>query len=280
MYYNKKNYNYKNAKAKICVYLKGGFKVEHITRIITFWSVDGGTGKTTLAVNSALRYALTNPNKKILLMDWNENNPDIDSHLGYTPKNLIDLYHDLYADYLPINKLKQYLIQPPQAQNLYIFSGLYNIEYVFKFEAQHFVKLLEYYKNMDFDLIIIDVNSVLNFASSFVAARMCDKFVIVSDTTITSIRNISRFLVSVIERLKKNNEIIIAVNKFDNEILDKSLISKTFKGYTLVFIPKIYNMEYYLNNYQPVVTLVQQKTKIDKEKSEFIKSIDALINLF
>ena len=42
-----------------------------MTKIFTFWSVDGGVGKTTICVNPAVKTAMMYPDKKVAMLDFN-----------------------------------------------------------------------------------------------------------------------------------------------------------------------------------------------------------------
>lgn len=242
--------------------------------IITFWSVDGGVGKTTLSVNTACKLAKKYPLKKVLLLDLNLNNPDTDKHLGFEPKNLVELYNDFYANSITVEKLKNYLIKYHKLSNLYIFSGLYNIEYVCKFELEHFELLIEYYKNMDFDYIVIDINSVLNYDASFVAVDKSDVLLVVGEPTMASLRNLQRYL-NTISQIKDKKDIFIVINKYKNDILSKDLISKTFPDYKTLFIERMDIMEKYINNQIPVVLL----EKKNRQENAFDTSLDFLLKL-
>lgn len=240
--------------------------------IITFWSVDGGVGKTTLAVNTACKLAKQNPFKKVLLLDLNLNNPDTDKHLGFEPKNLVELYNDFYTNSITVEKIRNYLIKHHKLSNLFIFSGLYNIEYVCKFQPEHFELLIEYYRNMDFNYIVIDINSVLNYDASYVAVDKGDILLVVGEPTMASLRNLQRYL-NTITQIKDKNDIFIVINKYRTDILSKDLIIKTFPDYKVFFIERIDAMEKYINNQLPVA-LIEKK---NKQENTFDSSLNLLL---
>ncbi len=79
--------------------------------IYTFWSVNGGVGKTTLASNVALKTAIKYPEAKIALLDFNLFNPDIDLYMGIPNKDLKHMLDFFLKNEINFENISKYMLE-------------------------------------------------------------------------------------------------------------------------------------------------------------------------
>lgn len=134
-------------------------------QIVPFWSVRDQAGKTFSVVNTALMLA-TNKDLKVLLLDFNTENPNVHLHFRVSDadRNLAALCEDL-ANGFELNKhtLDDYLITHPVYKNLKILPG-----YILKMKLldpetlfSAFEKILVAAQASNFSTILVDTNSGL-----------------------------------------------------------------------------------------------------------------------
>jgi len=225
--------------------------------IYTFWSVNGGVGKTTLAVNTALKTAIMYPESKVILLDFNLFNPDIDLYLGIN-KELKYTLEFFVKNQINFKNISKYLIEYKRQKNLKIMPGLYDINFFDKLNSEHFLTLLEYLKKM-FDYIFIDINSSLNIDASFVSINSCDKLLIVGKSQHASIRNINRYKSKVLQKMGIENKIEIIINNFRTRF-DKDRIFNAL-GNEVFFIENNILVEQSTHEGKPFVLLTNKKLR-------------------
>lgn len=214
-----------------------------MTKIFTLWSVDGGVGKTTVAVNTAVKTAMMYPDKKVALLDFNLFNPDIDLHLGLSNKDLKYMLDFFLRNEINFENIDKYMFRYEKQKNLQVLTGLYDINFFDKFQLEHFTLLLEYLKKMGLDYIFIDVNSALNIDATFVSVCTCDKLLIVGEPQYTCIRNINRYLDEALRKLGiTEDKVELIINRYDPKLIDKSEINHIFGRENITYI-----------NYSPLI---------------------------
>lgn len=214
-----------------------------MTKIFTLWSVDGGVGKTTVAVNAAVKTAMMYPDKKVALLDFNLFNPDIDLHLGLSNKDLKYMLDFFLRNEINFENIDKYMFRYEKQKNLQVLTGLYDINFFDKFQLDHFTLLLEYLKKMGLDYIFIDVNSALNIDATFVSVCTCDKLLIVGEPQYTCIRNINRYLDEALRKLGiTEDKVELIINRYDPQLIDKNEINHIFGRENITYI-----------NYSPLI---------------------------
>lgn len=250
-----------------------------MSKIYTFWSVNGGVGKTTLATATAYSLAKKNRNKKVLLLDFNLVNPDTDYHLKIN--NVSDLKElcsyfstNTMTETVLRNFLKTYIRQP----NFHILSGLYDINFFDKIVMENFMTIIELAKQMDYDYIIIDVDNSLNVDATFVALTQADRVIVVGDCMYHSIRNTNRYIDDALSKINIfDDKIDIIVNKFDNEISDKDEVEKLLGRNDIFFIESNKYVPLYINKGIPFVECKEKKAKsLVKQMDDFVEHLMSL----
>lgn len=225
-----------------------------MTKIFTFWSVDGGVGKTTLCVNTAVKTAMMYPDKKVALLDFNLFNPDIDLHLGLSNKDLKYMLDFFLRNEINFENIDKYMFRYEKQKNLQVLTGLYDINFFDKFQLDHFTLLLEYLKKMGLDYIFIDVNSALNIDATFVSVCTCDKLLIVGEPQYTCIRNINRYLDEALRKLGiTEDKVELIINRYDPQLIDKSEINHIFGRDNVTYVSYSPLVKQSINKSEPFV---------------------------
>ena len=225
-----------------------------MTKIFTFWSVDGGVGKTTLCVNTAVKTAMMYPDKKVALLDFNLFNPDIDLHLGLSNKDLKYMLDFFLRNEINFENIDKYMFRYERQKNLQVLTGLYDINFFDKFQLEHFTLLLEYLKKMGLDYIYIDINSSLNIDATFVSVCTCDKLLIVGEPQYTCIRNINRYLDEALKKLGiTEDKVELIINRYNPQLIDKNEINHVFGKDNITYINYSQIVKQSINKSEPFV---------------------------
>lgn len=244
-----------------------------MAKVISFWSVDGGVGKTTLTTNLALMTALKNPTKKVVLIDFNLFNADVHYHLGIDESKIALPLEAFAMKEINFNNIEMQLMRYQNINNLWYLPGLADLNNFEKLRIYNFDMIIEYLKSSDkYDYIFIDMDSALNVDATFSAINKCDLLCVVGEPTYVSIKNILKVMDTVIKKVMTNNNVIYIFNKMSKELVAKSDIDYVF-GVENVF-PIDYNKQFpvSLNNQETIVF------KNTRELKNVKKQLDAIVN--
>lgn len=164
--------------------------------IVAFWSVLDQSGKTFSAVNTAL-FLASNKDLKILLIDFNIENPNVHLHFGFSDanKNLGALIEDI-EEGRRINKntLEHYLITHPVYKNLKILPG-----YILKMASkkqEYYIEIFEHIiksaQGLNFSTILLDLSSGLESKLNVYILKSCTKILLHSNESPGSLYAIKR----------------------------------------------------------------------------------------
>lgn len=193
-----------------------------MTKVVTFWSVDGGVGKSTLSTNLALNTALNNPTQRVLLLDFNLFNPDINYHLAIDPSK-ISLPLDAFSiKEISNENIATHIIRPTKLNNFWFLPGLADLNNFEKLDISVFDKIVEYLKSSNkYDYIFIDIDSALNIDATFSSINKSDLLCVVGEPTYLSIKNIMKVMDSVIKKILTHNNVIYIFNKMSKELVQR-----------------------------------------------------------
>ena len=167
----------------LSIKLKNNTLTDSLRTSAAFWSTRDQSGSTFLAVNTALLFS-QDPNKKVLLVDSNINNPNI--HLQLTlnsdnpNQNLSALCEDI--ENKSIHKLADignYLIEHPTFSNLHILQG--NILKAKKPAQQTIIKtiqsVIKYADQENYSIVLFDLDSGLEEEYIISTLKTVDKII-------------------------------------------------------------------------------------------------------
>jgi cellulose biosynthesis protein BcsQ len=150
--------------------------------LVLFWSVLDQSGKTFSAVNTAL-FLASNPDLKVLLLDFSVNNPSVHLQYGFqdADRNLGAIVEDTEEGLVLNSKvLEEYLITHPVYPNLKILPGmiLRHAEKGPEFYINLFNLILETTQSLNFSTILVDIDAGLIHPFSVYALRKATKILL------------------------------------------------------------------------------------------------------
>lgn len=187
-------------------------------RVISFFGGKGGTGKTTLAVNTAVSLAMNK--KKTLIIDADLQFGDVTVLLDLDPQDTIcelvreadNMTIDVIKSMLAMHKSGLDVLAAPKSPELAEYITDKNIELIIN-TARPF-----------YEYIIIDLAP--GFSDFTVAAiENSDTINLVANVDIVSLRN-SKICLGILEVLRQKEKTVLALNRAVNGIISRSDFEK------------------------------------------------------
>ena len=181
-------------------------------KIIMFYSPKGGTGSTTLAVNTAV--ALCNEETRVVIVDANLQFGDVALFLNEQGKNtILDLAPR--ADELDPNIVEEVMIKHA-VSGVHVLASPSRPEHGDKVNPEQFTKLLRYLRQL-YAYIIVDTSAYLNDITLSVL-DVAEVVVLVTAQDIPSIKNDRLFLDLLLTLNIPVEKVMLVMNKFDKRI--------------------------------------------------------------
>ena len=134
--------------------------------------------------------------------------------------------------------LEEIVSKHPKYSNLFILTGLYDINSFDDLELVHYDKLISTARDL-FDIVIINTNPFIMTAATYSALKNADKTLIVTNANYTYARNINfvlNYLKGTLKLPPKSFSII--VNNIGGMTLDRDTMEKIFVNTNIVgFLP-------------------------------------------
>jgi pilus assembly protein CpaE len=181
-------------------------------KVIMFYSPKGGTGCTTLAVNTAV--ALCNEETRVVIVDASLQFGDVALFLNEQGKNtILDLAPR--ADELDPSIVEEVMIKHA-VSGVHILASPSRPEHGEKVNPDQFTKLLRYLRQL-YAYIIVDSSSYLNDVTLSVL-DVAEAVVLVTAQDIPSIKNDRLFLDLLLTLSIPVDKVGLVVNKYDKRI--------------------------------------------------------------
>jgi pilus assembly protein CpaE len=206
----------KNAQAYVAAPMGGNFNpttgVGTLGKIIMFYSPKGGTGCTTLAVNTAV--ALCNEETQVVIVDANLQFGDVALFLNEQGKNtILDLTPR--ADELDPSIVEDVVIKHALS-GLHILASPSRPEHGEKVSSDQFTSLLRFLRQL-YAYIIVDTSSYFNDITLSVL-DIAEVVVLVAGQDIPSIKNNRVFLDLMLTLNIPVEKVALVINKYDKRI--------------------------------------------------------------
>jgi len=206
----------KNAQARTVATSGGNFNatsgVGALGKIIMFYSPKGGTGCTTLAVNTAV--ALCNEETRVVIVDASLQFGDVALFLNEQGKNtILDLAPR--ADELDPSIVEEVMIQHA-VSGLHFLASPSRPEHGEKLDSDQFTKILRYLRQI-YAYIVVDSSSYLNDVTLSVL-DIADTVILVTVQDIPSVKNDRLFLDLLLTLSIPVEKVVLVLNKYDKRI--------------------------------------------------------------
>ncbi|MGB8213829.1 MAG: response regulator [Anaerolineales bacterium] len=181
-------------------------------KIIMYYSPKGGTGCTTLAVNTAV--ALCNEETRVVIMDANLQFGDVAMFFNEQGKNtILDLAPR--ADELDPGVVEEVMIKHA-VSGVHILASPSRPEHGENVSPDQFTKLLRFLRQL-YDYVVVDTSSYLNDITLSVL-DVADAVVLITAQDIPSIKNDRLFLDLLLTINVPVEKVSLVMNKFDKRI--------------------------------------------------------------
>lgn len=151
--------------------------------VTTWWSVNGGSGKTTLACAYAV-YLAKNKDAEVALLDFSEAFPCVHKIFGIAHTQLSPVYDAIEKQVPIIDAVREMMVKK---QGVWILPGVSLSEFE-QCKPEHFAGIIKAVKE-HFSEVVIDTNSGLFFASTYASLKESSDIRLVLEPSIYCLEN-------------------------------------------------------------------------------------------
>lgn len=173
------------------------------SQVLTFFSAKGGSGKTTMAVNTAI--ALAAKGKKVAVVDLDLQFGDVPTFMDLEPRETIAELMQEYS--LTIDTIRSYMVM--HSSGVHVLCAPKSPEYAEMISQERIQNLLSMMRSY-YDFVIVDTASVLNDIT-FTAIEVSNKVFFLTGQDLSSLKN-SRLAMNLLESLKQKEKVAVIVN--------------------------------------------------------------------
>ena len=199
-------------------------------KVYTFWSPQVSSGSSFLSLQTAKK--LAELGHKTILVDWDLRTPTLTRDLNSkdTMHYLDNLLPNAQSQNIPMELLKSYTLE--KAKNFYFLGGLQNAGQALDVEAEGLEYILSLLRK-EFEYIIIDTNTYIDNAGTFVGLLRADKVFFAIEKKYQSLRcfEYARPFVEN-SRIIDFDKFELVLNKVDKNILLSSREVENYFGKT------------------------------------------------
>lgn len=227
------------------------------SRTIGFFGGKGGTGKTTLAVNTAV--ALAKRGKRVMLIDCDLQFGDVNLLLDLEPKDtIVELVQERGG--INIENIKSFTLV--HSSGVSVLCAPKSAEFAELVEARHIETIIDVLRPY-FEYIIVDLPPTFNDVS-MAGIESSDELMLVYNMDILSLKN-AKVCVSILEQLQYRDKINLVINKNISSLIKPKDFERMFGLPIYAFVSNdIKAANASLNKGQPIV-ISQPRTAISKE---------------
>lgn len=199
------------------------------SKVISFFGGKGGTGKTTLAINTAARLAKLG--KHVMLIDLDLEFGDVTIALDIDTKDsIVDLVQD--REGITIENINRFAVDHRTGMN--VLCAPKSPELAEFVTAQHIEKIIDIMRPY-YEYIILDLPSSFNDVS-IVACENSEEIYLVYNTEILSLRN-ARVCYSILDQLHQRDKIRFVLNKDEKGLIREKDFYEMFQIPMFATIP-------------------------------------------
>lgn len=256
-------------------------------RVYAFYTTDNNLDKNDVLLQVSCLLAKKS-DQKILVIDMDPLTPSLHHFFNVKKETIVKDIYDLSvintgltAVYNAIEKkifaadlLEDLAHRHKKLDNLYILTGIYDINMTDLFEAKHYEELIEKAKDI-YDTVIINTHPDIALVETYTAFTYATDIIVVSNANYTYGRNTNFILNYLIDYQKfPKSKFKIIVNNLSKHSLDRDVMSRIFKGYEILgYLPFNAMREGVLNKQKTPFILTSYASK---DLSHYLEIIEKL----
>lgn len=237
----------------------------------------GGIGKTTIATNVAVKTAVKHPQAKIIILDYNDEKPDVARMFNIPEKKGLEglvkaIKEDSFNTSMILKNLEPYDSSIP---NLYVLPGIKNMMDSDLYTLSHYRYVIDVLKK-EADLLVIDTGAFKSVATHAALEKATNILFLVRDTetTIHSLKDKTDFYRKDLSMdIMEKTEILMNMT-IGYEDLDEKAILKIFGKEPIGNIRFNSEISFFTEKYKAFV--LEKGKKFRHETNTIEKIIDSL----
>lgn len=198
-------------------------------KVLGFFSGKGGTGKTTIAVNTAV--SLAREGKRVMLVDLDLQCGDVAISLDADSKySIVDLVQDRGG--ITIENINNFSVD--HSSGLRVLCAPKSAEYAEYVQASDVEKILDIMRPY-YEYVIVDMASAFNDIT-ITACESCEEIFMVYNTDILSLQN-AKMSYDILDKLHQKDKLQFIINKYEKGIIKPADYTKMFGQEIYYVIP-------------------------------------------
>lgn len=198
-------------------------------KVLGFFSGKGGTGKTTVAVNTAVY--LAREGKRVMLLDLDLQCGDVAIYLDADPKySIVDLVQDRGG--ITIENINNFSVD--HSSGLRILCAPKSAEFAEYVKPSDVEKIIDIMRPF-YEYVILDMSAALNDIT-VTACESCEEIFMVYNTDILSLKN-AKMSYDILDQLHQKDKLQFIINKYEKGIIKPADFTKMFETEIYYVIP-------------------------------------------
>ncbi len=198
-------------------------------KVLGFFSGKGGTGKTTIAVNTAI--SLAREGKRVMLFDLDLQCGDVAISIDVDPKySVVDLVQDRGG--ITIENINNFSVD--HSSGLRILCAPKSAELAEYVQASAVEKIIDIMRPF-YEYVILDMPTAFNDIT-ITACESCEEIYMVYNTDILSLKN-AKMSYDILDQLHQKDKLQIIINKYEKGIIKPADFTKMFDMEIFYVIP-------------------------------------------
>lgn len=235
------------------------------SRVIGFFCGKGGTGKTTMAVNTAA--ALAKKGKRVMLIDCDLQFGDVNLLLDLEPKDtIVELVQERGG--LMIDNIRTFSMI--HSSGLSVLCAPKSAEFAELVTARHIETIIDVLRPY-YDYIVIDMAPAFSDVT-IAAIENCDELMLIYNLEILSLKN-AKVCLQILEQLQQRDKARLVINKNISSLIKVKDFENMFESPVFGVVSNdIKTANICLNKGQPIV-IAMPKTPIAKEMTAIAQKL-------
>lgn len=198
-------------------------------KVLGFFGGKGGTGKTTLAVNTAI--SLAREGKRVMLLDLDLQCGDVAISLDTESKySIVDLVQDRGG--ITIENINNFSVD--HSSGLRVLCAPKSAEFAEYVQASNIEKIIDIMRPF-YEYVIVDMSAAFNDIT-ITACEGCEEIFMVYNTEILSLKN-AKMSYDILDQLHQKEKLQFVINKYEKGIIKPADFTKMFGTEIYYVIP-------------------------------------------